>query len=168
MKDQFFMERALEEAQKAAVLGEVPIGAVLVYEDEVIAAAFNLREKLQTTSSHAEMLVIDKANEIVGSWRLEKCTLYVTLEPCPMCAGAILQARIPRVVYGARDSKAGCAGSIVNLLQDDRFNHQVEVAAGVLEAESSELLTTFFKQLRQKKKEKKQTKLASEENTNNG
>lgn len=153
MTDKYFMEKALEEAKKAGVLGEVPIGAVLVHKEEVIAAAFNLREKLQKTSSHAEMLVIDKANELLGSWRLEECTLYVTLEPCPMCAGAILQSRIPRVVYGAKDKKAGSAGSLLNLLEDDRFNHQAEVLAGVMEEESSKLLSDFFKALRERKKQ---------------
>ncbi|MFC4402304.1 tRNA adenosine(34) deaminase TadA [Gracilibacillus xinjiangensis] len=152
MDDQQYMQIALDEAKKAEVLGEVPIGAVIVYQDEVIASAFNLREKLQTTGSHAELLAIDKANEVIGSWRLEECTLYVTLEPCPMCAGAILQARIPRVVYGAKDEKAGCAGTLFNLLQDDRFNHQVEVIPGVLGEEAGELLTNFFKKLRLKKK----------------
>ncbi|WP_163540048.1 tRNA adenosine(34) deaminase TadA [Gracilibacillus sp. YIM 98692] len=155
MTDQEYMQYALEEAKKAATLGEVPIGAIIVYEEEIIASAFNLREKLQTTSSHAEMLAIDKANESIGSWRLENCTLYVTLEPCPMCAGAILQSRIPRVVYAASDPKAGCAGSVFNLLQDNRFNHQVDVCAGVLEQESSELLSAFFHALRQKKKQQK-------------
>ncbi|ENH98474.1 hypothetical protein J416_00170 [Gracilibacillus halophilus YIM-C55.5] len=110
MNDQEFMGYAIEEAKKAEALGEVPIGAIIVYQGDIIASAFNLREKLQTTSSHAEMLAIDKANETMGSWRLEDCTLYVTLEPCPMCAGAILQSRIARVVYGANDPKAGCAG----------------------------------------------------------
>ncbi|WP_066195203.1 MULTISPECIES: tRNA adenosine(34) deaminase TadA [Gracilibacillus] len=153
MTDQAYMQMALAEAEKAAVLGEVPIGAVIVHEEEVIATAFNLRERLQTTNSHAELLAIDKANQVLGSWRLENCTLYVTLEPCPMCAGAILQARIPRVVYGAKDPKAGCAGSLLNLLEDERFNHQVEVVAGVEEEAASNMLSEFFKQLRLKKKE---------------
>ncbi|WP_058309220.1 tRNA adenosine(34) deaminase TadA [Gracilibacillus massiliensis] len=155
MTDQEYMQIAIDEAKKAEVLGEVPIGAVIVYQDEVIATAFNLREKLQTTTSHAEMLAIDKANEVIGSWRLEDCSLYVTLEPCPMCAGAILQSRISRVVYGAKDEKAGCAGTLFNLLEDERFNHQVQVTSGVLEEESSQLLTSFFKQLRLKKKREK-------------
>ncbi|MDX8045486.1 tRNA adenosine(34) deaminase TadA [Gracilibacillus sp. S3-1-1] len=152
MLDEKYMLMAIEEAKKAEVLGEVPIGAVIVHKGEVIATAFNLREKLQTTDSHAEMLAIQKANEVIGSWRLEECTLYVTLEPCPMCAGAILQARIPRVVYGAKDHKAGCAGSLYNFLQDERFNHQVDVVPDVLEEETSQLLTNFFKALRQRKK----------------
>ncbi|SFL75217.1 tRNA(adenine34) deaminase [Gracilibacillus orientalis] len=155
MTDQEYMLMALEEAKKAEVLGEVPIGAIIVNQEQVIATAFNLREKLQTTNSHAEMLAIDKANQVMGSWRLEDCTLYVTLEPCPMCAGAILQSRIPRVVYGAQDSKAGCAGSLLNLLEDDRFNHQVEVVSGVMEEASSQLLSDFFRMLREKKKQLK-------------
>ncbi|WP_208587107.1 tRNA adenosine(34) deaminase TadA [Gracilibacillus suaedae] len=155
MTDQEYMLIALEEAKKAEVLGEVPIGAVIVHQEEVIATAFNLREKLQTTNSHAEMLAIDKANQVLGSWRLEDCTLYVTLEPCPMCTGAILQSRISRVVYGAKDIKAGCAGTLYNFLQDKRFNHQVDVVAGVMEEESSQLLSDFFKALRQKKRQEK-------------
>jgi len=152
MNDQDYMELAVAEAIKAREVGEVPIGAVLVCENEVIAQAFNLREALQTTASHAEMLIIDKANQKRASWRLENCTLYVTLEPCPMCAGAILQSRISRVVFGAYDPKAGSAGSLVNLLEDSRFNHQVNVLGGVLEEVCSTLLTNFFKQLRDKKK----------------
>lgn len=158
MTDEDFMELALAEAIKANQLGEVPIGAVIVHEEEVIAQAFNLRESLQTTASHAEMLAIDKANEQIGSWRLEECTLYVTLEPCQMCAGAIVQSRIPRVVFGAYDSKAGCAGSIMNLLEDKRFNHQVSVTSGILEPACSALLTNFFKQLRSKNKAEKDSK----------
>lgn len=152
MNDQDYMELAVVQAIKAGEIGEVPIGAVLVHENEVIAQAFNLREALQTTASHAEMLVIDKANQQRSSWRLENCTLYVTLEPCPMCAGAILQSRISRVVFGAYDPKAGSAGSLVNLLEDSRFNHQVNVRGGVLEEVCGALLTNFFKQLRDKKK----------------
>ncbi|MFB1051681.1 tRNA adenosine(34) deaminase TadA [Paraliobacillus sp. JSM ZJ581] len=158
MTDEDFMELALAEAIKANQLGEVPIGAVIVHKEEVIAQAFNLRESLQTTASHAEMLAIDKANEQIGSWRLEECTLYVTLEPCQMCAGAIVQSRIPRVVFGAYDPKAGCAGSIMNLLEDKRFNHQVSVTGGVLEEACSTQLTNFFKQLRHKNKVEKDTK----------
>ncbi|WP_226038329.1 tRNA adenosine(34) deaminase TadA [Aquibacillus saliphilus] len=155
MNDQDFMYLALEEAIKAEHIGEVPIGAVIVYQGEVIASAFNLRESLQTTASHAELIAIDKANEHKGSWRLEECTLYVTLEPCPMCAGAIIQSRIPKVVFGAYDPKAGCAGTLMNLLNDSRFNHTAEVHGGVLEEECSTVLTVFFKKLRESKKKDK-------------
>ncbi len=118
----------------------------------MIAAGYNVRETSQTTLSHAELIAIKKANQAIGSWRLEDCTLYVTLEPCPMCAGAILQSRIGRVVYGAPDPKAGCAGTLMNLLDDKRFNHQAAVTSGVLEAECSGLLTDFFRELRGNKK----------------
>ncbi|WP_077623866.1 tRNA adenosine(34) deaminase TadA [Sediminibacillus massiliensis] len=153
MNDQEYMQLAILEAKKAEQLGEVPIGAVIVHQDEVIASSFNLRESLQTTASHAELIAIDKANEHIGSWRLEDCTLYVTLEPCPMCAGAILQARIPRIVFGAYDQKAGCAGTLMNLLEDDRFNHVAEVNGGVLEEECGQMLTDFFRNLRKKRKD---------------
>ncbi|WP_407272233.1 tRNA adenosine(34) deaminase TadA [Radiobacillus sp. PE A8.2] len=152
MTDEEFMEMAIQEAKKAETLGEVPIGAIIVYQDEVIATAFNLREALQTTASHAELIAIDKANEKIGSWRLEECTLYVTLEPCPMCAGAILQSRIPRVVFGAYDSKAGCVGSLMNLLEDSRFNHRAEVTGGVMEETCGKLLSDFFRRLRDAKR----------------
>ncbi|PXW89833.1 tRNA(adenine34) deaminase [Streptohalobacillus salinus] len=150
--DHYYMQLAIQEALKAQQIGEVPIGAVLVCQDEVVATSFNLRETLQTTASHAEMLVIDKGNDHFNSWRLEHCTLYVTLEPCQMCAGAIVQARLKRVVFGAFDQKAGCAGSLMNLLEDERFNHQVEVRSGVEEAICGQLLSDFFRSLRQKKK----------------
>ncbi|UOQ44702.1 tRNA adenosine(34) deaminase TadA [Halobacillus salinarum] len=155
--DEYYMELAIDQAEKAAVVGEAPIGAVLVHDGQVIATGFNKRETLQLTSSHAELIAIEKANEEIGSWRLEDCTLYVTLEPCPMCAGAILQSRIPRVVYGAADPKAGCAGSIMNLLTDSRFNHQCEVTSGVLEEKCGQMLTQFFKAIRDKKKLNKPT-----------
>lgn len=155
MKDEQYMKLAIEQAKKAEGIGEVPIGAVIVKDNEVIATGYNLRETMQTTNAHAEFLAIQVANNVIGSWRLEECTLYVTLEPCPMCAGAILQARIPRVVYGASDPKAGCAGTLYNLLQDSRFNHQSEVVAGVLEQETSELLRHFFRRLRKKKRNEK-------------
>ncbi|MDC3417757.1 tRNA adenosine(34) deaminase TadA [Aquibacillus salsiterrae] len=154
-QDQYYMHLAIDEAKKAAQLGEVPIGAVIVHQDQVIASAFNLRESLQTTASHAELIAIDKANETIGSWRLEECTLYVTLEPCPMCAGAILQSRIPRVVFGAYDPKAGCVGSLLNLLQDDRFNHRAIVQGGVLEKECGKLLSDFFQALRAQRTQQK-------------
>ncbi|MFC4558523.1 tRNA adenosine(34) deaminase TadA [Virgibacillus kekensis] len=148
------MQEAIKQAETARKLNEVPIGAVIVFRDEVIASGYNVRETEQTTLSHAELLAIENANKKIGSWRLEDCTLYVTLEPCPMCAGAIVQSRIRRVVYGAADPKAGCAGTLMNLLEDNRFNHQVEVTKGVLEEECSSLLTDFFRELRRKKKGK--------------
>lgn len=151
--DEQYMLQAIEAAKKAEKLGEVPIGAVIVYEDEVIASGYNVRETSQHTLSHAELMAIREANEKIGSWRLEDCTLYVTLEPCPMCAGAIVQSRIKRVVYGAADPKAGCAGTLMNLLQEDRFNHQAEVTTGILETTCSNLLTDFFRTLREQKKQ---------------
>ncbi|MGL4373127.1 MAG: tRNA adenosine(34) deaminase TadA [Turicibacter sp.] len=150
-----FMKEAIIEAKKAKDIEEVPIGAVIVRGEEIIARAYNLRETIQLSNAHAEMIAIQKANEVVGSWRLEECTLYVTLEPCPMCAGAIVQSRIPRVVYGASDPKGGCCGTIYNLLDEPRFNHQCEVIAGVLEDECGQLLSDFFRSLRAKKKVKK-------------
>ncbi|MDY0394818.1 tRNA adenosine(34) deaminase TadA [Virgibacillus halophilus] len=152
MSDEKFMALALAEAKKAQKIEEVPIGAVIVYGDEVIASGYNVRENMQKTLSHAELLAINAANEKIGSWRLENCTLYVTLEPCPMCAGAIVQSRIPRVVFGAADPKAGCAGTLMNLLDDSRFNHQVKVTGGVLKEECSQLLKDFFRQLRSEKR----------------
>ncbi|MEJ8777154.1 tRNA adenosine(34) deaminase TadA [Pseudogracilibacillus sp. ICA-222130] len=150
-KDEKFMKEALEEAKKAALRNEVPIGAVVVYNDEIIARGSNIREESETTLSHAELVAIEQANKVIGSWRLEDCTLYVTLEPCVMCAGTIVQSRMKRVVYGAIDPKGGCAGTLMNLLDESRFNHQVEVTSGVLEENCRVLLQDFFKQLRKKK-----------------
>ncbi|MEC5425030.1 tRNA adenosine(34) deaminase TadA [Virgibacillus sp. C22-A2] len=152
MLDEKFMQAAIAEANKARNQDEVPIGAVIVYKGEVIASGYNLRETSQTTLSHAELIAIAEANKKIKSWRLEECTLYVTLEPCPMCAGAIVQSRIRRVVFGAADPKAGCAGSLMNLLEDQRFNHQVELTRGVLGEACGQLLTDFFKELRSRKK----------------
>lgn len=154
-KHQYYMEMAMEEAEKAQLAGEVPIGAVLVLDDKVIAKAHNLRESKQSAVAHAEILVIEKACEILGTWRLENSTLYVTLEPCPMCAGAIILSRIKRVVFGATDQKAGCGGTLMNLMTDRRFNHQCEVVSGVLAEESSRLLSDFFKEIRTNKKQMK-------------
>ncbi|EON74601.1 tRNA adenosine(34) deaminase TadA [Lysinibacillus sphaericus] len=156
--DRSFMHSALEEAKKAAMLGEVPIGAVLVYDGKIIARAHNLRETTQNATTHAELMVIQKACKEIGSWRLEKTTLYVTLEPCPMCAGAILQSRVPRVVYGARDMKAGCVDSLYRLLNDARFNHECEVTEGILAEECGQILTDFFRALRERKKAEKQAR----------
>ncbi|MGM9924183.1 MAG: tRNA adenosine(34) deaminase TadA [Bacillus sp. (in: firmicutes)] len=154
-EDVKFMKLALEEAEKARDLREVPIGAVLVLEGEVVARAHNLRESEQSATAHAELRAIEEACNKLGTWRLEGATLYVTLEPCPMCSGAIILSRVKRVVYGAADPKAGCAGTFMNLLTDERFNHQCEVVKGVLEAECGGILTDFFKELRQRKKEVK-------------
>ncbi|HAR7074483.1 TPA: nucleoside deaminase [Staphylococcus aureus] len=150
--DIYFMTLAIEEAKKAAQLGEVPIGAIITKDDEVIARAHNLRETLQQPTAHAEHIAIERAAKVLGSWRLEGCTLYVTLEPCVMCAGTIVMSRIPRVVYGADDSKGGCSGSLMNLLQQSNFNHRAIVDKGVLKEACSTLLTTFFKNLRANKK----------------
>ncbi len=155
LKDEEFMRRAIEEAKKAEALGEVPIGAVIVQDGEVIAAGYNIRETEQRSAAHAEMIALDEACRKLGSWRLPGTTLYVTLEPCPMCAGAIMLSRVDRVVFGAYDPKGGCAGTLMNLLQDDRFNHQAEVEGGVLEEECGNLLSDFFRKLRQEKKARK-------------
>lgn len=149
--DERFMKEAIKQAKKAYALKEVPIGCVIVYEGKIIARGYNRRNTDKNTLSHAEILAIRKASKKLGDWRLEDCTLYVTLEPCQMCAGAIVQARVSRVVIGSMNPKAGCAGSILNLLEMDAFNHQVEVERGVLDETCSEMLTTFFKELRTEK-----------------
>lgn len=143
-----YMKEALLEAKKAFSAGEVPIGAVMVRDGEIIARGHNLRNTAKNPLRHAEMDVINEGATVVGDWRLEDCTLYVTVEPCPMCAGAIVQARIPKVVFGTRNSKAGCGGSILNLLNEPRFNHQVEVEEGILQEECSQLMKLFFKRFR--------------------
>lgn len=153
-----FMELAIREAKKAEAIGEVPIGAVIVRDGEVIAASHNLRERDQEATAHAELAAITEACRETGSWRLEDTVLYVTLEPCPMCAGAILQSRIPRVVYGARDPKAGCVDSLYRLLDDPRFNHRCDVTEGVLGEECGALLTNFFRGIRERRKAEKQAK----------
>ncbi len=154
-KDEKFMRAALKEADKAYALDEVPIGCVLVKDGKIIARGHNKRNTAGSCLSHAELIAIKKANKKEQDWRLEECTLYVTLEPCQMCAGAIVQSRIPRVVIGAMNPKAGCAGSIINLLDMSEFNHQCDITRGVLEEQCSELLTTFFKHLRELKREQK-------------
>ena len=161
-QDRQFMQLALKEAEKAGALGEVPIGAIIVYNGEVIASASNLRETTQNAVTHAELMAIQQACEKIGSWRLEETTLYVTLEPCPMCAGAILQSRIPRVVYGARDVKAGCVDSLYRLLNDPRFNHECDVTEGVLAEECGQILSDFFRALRERKKAEKLARKAAE------
>ncbi len=154
-EDEKFMKEAIRQAKKAEAIGDVPIGCVIVRDDRIIARGYNKRNKNKTVLAHAELLAMSKACRKAGDWRLEDCTMYITLEPCQMCAGAIVQARIPRVVIGSMNPKAGCGGSILNLLQMKEFNHQVEVTRGVLEEECSEMLSAFFRKLRQKKKEKK-------------
>jgi len=157
-EDERYMMLAIEEANKAEQILEVPIGAILVHEGKVIAAAHNLRETEQRSVAHAELLAIDEACKNLETWRLDESTLYVTLEPCAMCAGAIVLSRVKRVVFGAYDPKGGCAGTLMNLLQFEKFNHQAEVVGGVLEEECGMLLTKFFRSLRQRKKEEKQQK----------
>ncbi len=143
-----WMRLAIEEANKAEAIAEVPIGAVVVCDDAIIGRGHNLRETSFDPTSHAEMIAIREASAHKQAWRLTGCTLYVTLEPCPMCAGAILQSRIDRVVFGTSDPKAGCCGTLMNLLQDDRFNHRTEIVPDVLQAECSAQLTNFFRRLR--------------------
>lgn len=150
--DESFMKQAVKQAKKAYDKLETPIGCVIVHGDKIIARGYNKRNMKKNTLAHAEILAINKASKVLGDWRLEDCTMYVTLEPCPMCAGAIVQARIPRVVIGSMNPKAGCAGSVLNLLQQDGLNHQVEVTKGVLAEECSGLMTSFFRELRKKKK----------------
>ena len=150
-KDEKFMKKALAEAKKAYALDEVPIGCVIVCDDKIIARGYNRRNTDKSTLAHAELIAIKKAAKKLGDWRLEGCTMYITLEPCQMCAGAIVQARIDRVVIGSMNKKAGCAGSVINLLDMKEFNHQVELTKGVMEEESSKMLSEFFKELRIKK-----------------
>ena len=151
-EDEKYMKEAIKQAKKAAKIGDVPIGCVLVKDGQVIARGYNRRNADKTVLSHAEVTSIKKACKKEGDWRLEDCTLYVTLEPCPMCAGAIVQARIPRVVTGSMNSKAGCAGSVLNLLKEPGFNHQAQVVTGILEEECSEMMSSFFTELRKKKR----------------
>ncbi|HHX55433.1 MAG TPA: nucleoside deaminase [Clostridiales bacterium] len=153
--DEKFMKEALKQAKKAYDIGEVPIGCVIVFEDKIISRAYNKRNNNKSTLAHAELIAIDKASKKMGDWRLEECTMYVTLEPCQMCAGAIVQSRMERVVIGAMNKKAGCAGSILNLLQVEEFNHQVEIITGILEEECSAILQDFFKNLRIRNKMEK-------------
>ena len=161
-EDQYYMREAVAEAKKASALDEVPIGAVVVHNGEIIARAHNLRETDRCATAHAELLAIEQACRVLDTWRLEGAVLYVTLEPCPMCAGAILQSRIERVVFGAYDPKAGCAGTFMNLLEDERFNHQCEVVPGILAEECGGMLSDFFRELRARKKAEKAARKASE------
>ena len=150
-EDEKYMYEAIKLARRAAKLDEVPIGCVIVYDGKIIAKGYNRRNTDGCTLAHAEIMAIKKASKVLGDWRLEECTLYVTLEPCQMCAGAIVQARIPRVVMGAMNAKAGCAGSVLNILQMKEFNHQVDVDKGVLGDECKEMMQAFFKKLRENK-----------------
>ena len=163
-----FMKEAIRQAKKAYALREVPIGCVIVYEGKIIARGYNRRNTDKNTTSHAEINAIRKASKKLGDWRLEGCTLYVTLEPCQMCAGAIVQARINKVVIGSMNPKAGCAGSVLNLLEMDGFNHKVEVERGVLEEECSTMLSGFFKELRMEKAKAKAKAKELEENDKTG
>ncbi len=149
MKD-FYMKEALKEARKAFELGEIPIGAIIVRDNEIIARAYNLRESTKDPTAHAEILAIRRASEALGGWRLTGCDLYVTIEPCPMCAGAIVMARINRLFIGSMDPKAGSAGSLYNIVDDDRLNHRVKVIYNVLSSECSNIMKEFFKKLRKK------------------
>lgn len=151
-EDETYMREAIRQAKKAWKLQEVPIGCVIVKDGKILARGYNRRNTDKNTLAHAELLAIRRASRAVGDWRLEECTMYITLEPCQMCAGAIVQARIPRVVIGSRNPKAGCAGSILNLLQVPAFNHQVELTEHILEEECSALLKNFFKELRERRK----------------
>ena len=155
-----YMKEALKQAKKAYALGEVPIGCVIVYEDKIIARGYNRRNTDKNTLAHAEVTAINRASKKLGDWRLEDCTLYVTLEPCQMCAGAIVQSRITNVVMGCMNPKAGCGGSILNILEMPEFNHQVNVLRGVMEEECSQILQDFFKELRIRNKEEKAAKKA--------
>ena len=154
--DEKYMRQALKEAKKAYALGEVPIGCVVVREGKIIARACNRRNTDKNTLSHAEISAIRKASKKTGDWRLEGCTLYVTLEPCQMCAGACMQSRIDRVVIGCMSPKSGCAGSVINILQMPEFNHRVDIVKGVLEEECSRLLSGFFAELRERNKQEKE------------
>ena len=154
--EEHYMKEAIRQAKKAAALKEVPIGCVIVYEDKIIGRGYNRRMVDHSALAHAEIAAIKKACKRMGDWRLEECELYVTLEPCPMCAGAIVQARIPKVYIGSMNPKAGCAGSVLNLLDEKGFNHQVEMTKDVLHDECSSMLSGFFRELRERRKKEKE------------
>lgn len=149
------MKEAIKQAKKAYAIGEVPIGCVIVYQDKIVGRGYNRRITDKNTLSHAELNAIKKASKVMGDWRLDDCEMYITLEPCQMCSGAIVQSRIKKVYIGSMNPKAGCAGSILNLLQVPQFNHQVDMEKGILEEECSLMLKQFFRELREKNKEKK-------------
>lgn len=156
-----YMKEALKQAQKALALGEVPIGCVIVHEGRIIGRGYNRRNTDKNTLSHAEITAIRKASKVIGDWRLEECTIYITLEPCQMCAGAIIQARIPEVVMGCMNPKAGCGGSVLNILEMPQFNHQAAVTRGVLEQECSQILKRFFTDLRERNRAEKEKRCQS-------
>ncbi len=153
--DEKYMKEALKLARRAYRAGEAPIGCVIEYEGRIIGRGYNRRNTDKSTLSHAEMTAIKRAAKVMGDWRLEDCTIYITLEPCPMCAGAIVQSRIKRCVIGAMSPKSGCAGSILNILDESRFNHQVQIETGVLKEECQEILSLFFKELRMRLKDER-------------
>lgn len=162
-EEEKYMKEAIKQAKKAYSLGEVPIGCVIVHEGKIIGRGYNRRNTDKNTLSHAEITAINKASKVIGDWRLEECTLYVTLEPCQMCAGAIVQARIPKVVMACMNPKAGCAGSVLNILDMPQFNHQVEVRQGVMEETCSKMLKDFFIELRAKNKLEKEIRKQQQE-----
>ena len=162
-EEERYMREAVRQAKKAWKLGEVPIGCVIAYEGKIIGRGYNRRTTDGNVLAHAEIIAIRKACRAMGDWRLEGCTMYVTLEPCPMCAGAIVQARIPKVVIGCMNPKAGCAGSVLDLLHEEGFNHQVETEVGMLGEECSQMLKDFFRELREKKKERKKEQQKEQE-----
>lgn len=147
---EFYMDKALEQAEMAREIDEVPIGCVIVYEDKIIGKGYNRRNIEKNVLAHAEIIAINEACGFMKDWRLEDCTLFVTVEPCPMCSGAILQSRVKRVVFGTRNAKAGCCGSILNVVDDDRFNHRVEIVEGIRQEECSNIMKEFFKEKRRK------------------
>ncbi len=155
-EDEKYMKEAMKQARKAYALGEVPIGCVIVHEGKIIGRGYNRRNTDKNTLAHAEITAIRRASRVIGDWRLEECTLYVTLEPCQLCAGAIVQARIPKVVMACMNAKAGCAGSILNILEMPQFNHQVETVRGVMEEACSSMLKEFFIELRARNKAEKE------------
>ena len=148
MNDEYFMTEALKEAQKAFDIDEVPIGAVIEHKGEIIGRGYNRRNTEKNPLMHAEIIAINEAAKVIGDWRIEDCTMYVTVEPCPMCSGAIVQARIPKVVFGTYNAKAGCGGSIINLLQMEKLNHRCEVVSGIMEDECRDRMKMFFKRFR--------------------
>ena len=164
-EDEKYMKEAIRQARKAEALGEVPIGCVIVYEEKIIGRGYNRRMTDHSALAHGEILAIKKACRKMGDWRLEGCRIYVTLEPCPMCSGAIVQARIPQVIIGCMNPKAGCAGSVLDLFHQDGLNHRCQVETGILQEECSEMMKSFFRRLREKGKEKKEREIKDKENS---